>query len=431
MRNRLEKKVGIIGIGYVGLPLVAAFCEKEINCIGFDIDEEKVNSLNNSISFLDHPSNQDIESFINSGLFQATTDFTKISEVNHVIICVPTPIDLYRKPDLSYVIESVESIVEYLAPSTLISLESTTYPGTTRDIIAPILEKSDLSVGKDVYLSFSPEREDPGNKKFNLSNTPKVVSGYTQECLKRSVSLYSSICEQVIQVSSLEIAETSKLIENIQRAVNIGLMNELKTLTDAMGINIFEVIDAAATKPFGFTKYYPGPGVGGHCIPIDPFYLTYKAKEYNIDTKFIELAGEVNRSMPDFVLGKVIDALNSKNLSLSQSKVLCLGISYKKNVGDTRESPPVEIFDKLHKLGANTEYSDPYFNNFPKTKKYKYTSKSISINKENLSKFDLVLLLTDHDCWDYKQIIQESNLIIDTRGRYHSLGIVSDKLVNA
>tara|TARA_Y100001970_G_C14239663_1_gene864101 strand:- start:2479 stop:3774 length:1296 start_codon:yes stop_codon:yes gene_type:complete len=431
MNKENETRVGIIGIGYVGLPLVDAFCKKGIKCIGFDIDKEKVTALNSAESFLVEPSNHDLKSYIDSKLFEATTEFQKVAEVNHIIICVPTPIDLYRKPDLSYVVDSTKSIVNYIQSGTLISLESTTYPGTTREIIAPILEESGLKIGSDIFLSFSPEREDPGNKDFNLANTPKVVSGYSAACMERAISIYSIICEKIVKVSSLEIAETSKLVENIQRAVNIGLMNELKTLTDKMDINIFEVIDAASTKPFGFTKYYPGPGVGGHCIPIDPFYLTYKAKEYNIDTKFIELAGEVNRSMPDFVIGKVSEALNRKKLSISQAKILCLGISYKKNVGDTRESPPVEIFDRLNKLGAKTDFSDPYFDVFPRTKKYKYSCSSENQLGKNLEKYDLVLLLTDHDLWDYDEILTFSNLIIDTRGRYHTLGIKSKKLVNA
>jgi len=424
-------KIGIVGIGYVGLPLVHAFCENNISCIGFDIDQKKVDDLNNAKSFLNTPSNEELSSFIKKKLFHASSNFKEIKDVTHIVICVPTPIDKYRKPDLTFVKESIKSVLPHLQKGCLISLESTTYPGTTRTILKNIIEKNGMKVGEDVFLSYSPEREDPGNNEFNLKNTPKLVSGLSKKCLAKAKKLYSLICESVVEVSSLEVAETAKLVENIQRSVNIGLMNELKILADSMGVNIFEVIDAAATKPFGFSKYYPGPGVGGHCIPVDPFYLTYKAKEYGIDTKFIELAGEVNRSMPNFVINKISDALNQKKLSINSSKILCLGISYKKNVGDTRESPPVEIFDKLKKLGANVDYADPFFKIFPKTKKYVYKDKAKSIIDIKLSDYDLVVLLTDHDEWDYKDILNNSKIIIDTRGKYHALGFSSKKIVIA
>lgn len=424
-------KIGVIGIGYVGLPLIESFCDKGISCIGIDIDTDKVRSLNSGNSFLESLPDEKLQKFIQEKLFFATTEYEILSNVDAVIICVPTPMDLYRKPNLDYVINSVNSSLPFLKENTLLSLESTTYPGTSREILKPLLEKQGFVLGKNFYLCFSPEREDPGNLEYNMSNTPKVVSGFSKKCLEKAIEVYSIVCEKLVPVSSLEIAETCKLVENIQRSVNIGLMNELKTLTTKMDINIYEVIDAAATKPFGFTKYYPGPGVGGHCIPIDPFYLTYKAKEYNIDTKFIELAGEINRSMPEFVISNISDTLNSKGLSISKSKILCLGISYKKNVGDTRESPPVQIFDSLVKLGASVDFSDPYFDVFPKTKKFIHTSSSVSLSKENLSNYDIVLILTDHDSWDYQEILDHSNLIIDTRGRYHSLGISSKKIINS
>lgn len=424
-------KIGVIGIGYVGLPLIESFCDRGVSCIGIDIDSNKVQSLNSGRSFLDSLPDKKLQKFIEKKLFFATSDYEKLSNVDAVIICVPTPMDVYRKPNLDYVINSVNSSIPFLRENTLLSLESTTYPGTSREILKPLLEKKGFIVGENVYLCFSPEREDPGNLEYNMSNTPKVVSGFSEKCLKKAIEVYSIVCEKLVPVSSLEVAETCKLIENIQRSVNIGLMNELKTLTTKMNINIFEVIDAAATKPFGFTKYYPGPGVGGHCIPIDPFYLTYKAKEYNIDTKFIELAGEINRSMPEFVINNIADLLNSKGLSISKSKILCLGISYKKNVGDTRESPPAQIFDSLIKLGAQVDFSDPYFNVFPKTKNFIHKSLSVSLTKENLSHYDVVLILTDHDSWDYQKILDHSNLIVDTRGRYHSLGISSKKIINS
>lgn len=424
-------KVGIIGLGYVGLPLISSFCNQNIACIGFDIDQNRVNSINNSQSFLDHPSNQDLFKFNKEGLLTATTDFSKISEVDFIAICVPTPIDRYRKPNLEFVISSVKSISDHLNKGTLISLESTTFPGTTRDIVKPLLEEKGFVVGEDVFLAFSPEREDPGNKEFQLKNTPKIISGLSDSCLRKAHEFYSIICEKLVPVSTLEVAETAKLLENIQRSVNIGLMNEMKIFAEKLNLNLFEVIDAAATKPFGFSKYYPGPGVGGHCIPVDPFYLTYKAKEFNVDTKFIELAGEINRSMPDFILRNVSKQLNNKNLSLSNSKILCLGLAYKKNVADTRESPPIEIYDLLKKSGCNVSFSDPYLNDFPVTRKYEYNDKSVNLVEENIKKYDLVLLLTDHDDFDYQLIFKASSHIIDTRGKYHSLNIYSEKITHS
>ena len=422
-------KLGIIGLGYVGLPLMDSFCKKGVQCIGFDVDKQKVDDLNNGISFLPEPSNDCIKNYLSKQLFSATTDFSKISLVDNVTICVPTPVDIYRKPNLDYVINSIKSIAPFLSKGTLISLESTTYPGTTREILKPILEEAGFKVGTDIYLSFSPEREDPGNKDFSMENTPKVVSGFSLKCLEKAKELYSKVCHHIVPVSSLEAAETTKLLENIQRSVNIGLMNEMKLLTDKMGLNLFEIVDAAATKPFGFSKYYPGPGVGGHCIPIDPFYLTYKAKEFNIDTRFIELAGEVNRSMPSFVVNKIAMALNNKNLSLKQSRILCLGLSYKKNVGDTRESPPVEIFDLLSKYEADVDFSDPYLQEFPKMRNYKYKKKSIELNDVSLLDYDLVALLTDHDDFDYGLILKHAKIIVDTRGAFYRKGMESENIV--
>ncbi|MBJ12679.1 MAG: UDP-N-acetyl-D-glucosamine dehydrogenase [Candidatus Marinimicrobia bacterium] len=422
-------KVGVVGLGYVGLPLISAFCKKGIPCIGFDIDDKRVQLISDSKSFLDEPSDSDLKSFKKKNLLDVTTDFSRIKEVDHIAICVPTPIDTHRKPNLDYVINSVKSITDFLQKDTLISLESTTYPGTTREILKPLIEDKGHQIGSDIFLAFSPEREDPGNKNFNLSNTPKVVSGLTEYCAKKAKNFYSKICDQIVMVSSLEVAETTKLLENIQRSVNIGLMNEMKIFAEKMDINLFEVIDAAATKPFGFSKYYPGPGVGGHCIPVDPFYLTYKAKEFNLDTKFIELAGEINRSMPNFIFKNISNVLNSMNLAISGSKILCLGLSYKKNVADTRESPPIEIFNLLKINGCDADFSDPHLDYFPPTKRYDYNDQSIDINKKNLSKYNLVVLLTDHDAFDYNFILNNSSIIIDTRGRYHSMGIKSKKVI--
>ena len=417
----MKIKVGIIGLGYVGLPLAKAFCEKGIKCIGFDIDALKIEKLNKAISFLPHPSNEELAGYIKNDLFHGTTDFKKVNEVNNLIICVPTPMDKYRKPDLSYVVDSINSVKQYIKKGTTISLESTTYPGTTREIIQSIFNEMGYEAGKDIYICYSPEREDPGNEDYDISNTPKIISGLTSKCVNNAEKLYSHICTKLIKVSSPEIAESAKLVENIQRSVNIGLMNELKMLADKMKLDIFEIIDAAATKPFGFSKYYPGPGVGGHCIPIDPFYLTYKAKEYGLDTKFIELAGEINRNMPNFVVEKIINILNQQKLSVSAAKILCLGLSYKKNVSDTRESPPIEILTKLIQLGADVSYSDPLFPKFPQQRKANYDLESIELTKSSLSKFDLVILLTDHDSFNYDLILSLSKAIIDTRGKFHNL----------
>lgn len=421
-------KVGIIGLGYVGMPLLSELCKNNIECIGFDIDNKKIESLNSCKNYLDNPSNDELKKYFDNHLLQITSDYSKISQVDHIVICVPTPIDKHRKPDLSFVIKSVEGIVEHLSEGTLISLESTTYPGTTREILKPKIEAKGYKVGEDIFLAFSPEREDPGNKDFNLANTPKIVSGYSDLCKKKAMEFYSIICKEVVPVSSLEIAESAKLLENIQRSVNIGLMNEMKLFTDKMGLNIFEIIEAAGTKPFGFSRYYPGPGVGGHCIPIDPFYLTYKAKELNIDTKFIELAGEINRAMPDFVINKVSSLLNSNGQSINGSKILCLGLTYKKNVSDTRESPPLEIYKKLENLGSDVDYSDPFFKDFPKTKLHQSKKKSVEITEENLKKYDAVILLTDHDEFNYELIMKSSKAIIDTKGYYFSNQMDSENI---
>jgi UDP-N-acetyl-D-glucosamine dehydrogenase len=336
--------IAIIGLGYVGLPLLQEFVKSGLDVTGYDVDASKINSLKQGISYIPNVASE----VLKTGIDQKKLNFTEkpqdLSKVDAVIICVPTPIDKNRNPDLSYVIGSVEKIAPYLKKNSLISLESTTYPGTTRKVLGKILEKNNFTIGKDIFLCFSPEREDPGNKKFTIKSIPKVISGFTQGCLNSGKNLYSIICDQLVPVSNLETAEMTKLIENIQRSVNIALMNELKIIAEKLDINIFEAIDAADTKPFGFKKYYPGPGVGGHCIPVDPFYLTYVSREYGIDSKFIELSGEMNRSMKDYLISRTYEILNSKSKALSQAKILCLGLGYKPDVSDTRESPAVDIF---------------------------------------------------------------------------------------
>ena len=422
--KKLEDKsavIGIVGLGYVGLPLMLRYVEVGFNVLGFDIDDEKIKKLHAGQTYIEHITSSLIKEAVDNG-FTATTDFSRAKEVDALLICVPTPLNKYREPDLSFVTNTVDSLVPHLRAEQIMSLESTTYPGTTDEELLPRIEKQGFKVGKDYYLVFSPEREDPGNPHFNTQTIPKVVGGVTEACLQTGVALYSPVIDQVVPVSSTRAAELTKLLENIHRAVNIGLVNEMKIVADKMGIDIHEVISAAATKPFGFTPYYPGPGLGGHCIPIDPFYLTWKAREYGLATRFIELAGEVNTKMPEWVIGKTMDALNHQAKSLKGSKVLVLGIAYKKNVDDMRESPAVELMTLLEEKGAIVNYSDPHVPEFPKMRKYHFDLKSVSITAESLANYDVLLLATNHDKFDYKFIKEHANLIIDTRGIYREGG---------
>jgi UDP-N-acetyl-D-glucosamine dehydrogenase len=422
--NKLIKKmedqsaiIGIVGLGYVGLPLMLRYAEVGFKVVGFDVDDEKIKKLNAGKSYIEHIPSTLIKQAVERG-FIATSDFSRAKEVDALLICVPTPLNKYREPDLSFVINTVDSLSPYLRAEQIMSLESTTYPGTTDEELLPRIEKQGFKVGKDYYLVFSPEREDPGNPNFKTQTIPKVVGGVTEECLQTGVALYSPVIDQVVPVSSTRAAELTKLLENIHRAVNIGLVNEMKIVADKMDIDIHEVISAAATKPFGFTPYYPGPGLGGHCIPIDPFYLTWKAREYGLATRFIELAGEVNTKMPEWVIGKTMDALNDRGKSLKGSKVLVLGIAYKKNVDDMRESPAVELMKLLQQKGAIIDYSDPHVPVFPKMRKYFFDLESIKITPETISDYDVVMLATDHAAFDYALIKQHANLIVDTRGIY-------------
>jgi UDP-N-acetyl-D-glucosamine dehydrogenase len=420
--------VGIVGLGYVGLPLMLRFTEVGFPVLGFDIDEVKVAKLNNGESYIGHiPSaaiaekrQQEVQ--LGGGktvpLLDATSDYSRASETDVLILCVPTPLNRHREPDLSYVRHTIESLQPYLRRGQMISLESTTYPGTTEEELRSRIEKSGFIIGKDVFLVYSPEREDPGNPIYNTENIPKVCGGSSKECLEVGQVLYSMVVGQVVPLSSTRAAELTKLLENIYRAVNIGLVNELKIVADRMGIDIREVIDAAATKPFGFTPFYPGPGLGGHCIPIDPFYLTWKAREYGINTRFIELAGEVNTAMPHWVVGKVIDALNEKGQSLKGAKILVLGLAYKKNVDDPRESPAMEIMEILRSKGADLCYSDPHVPVFPPMRRHQFELQSVELTPEALQHLDCVLLITDHDDFPYDLIATHASLIVDTRGVY-------------
>jgi len=411
-------KIGIVGLGYVGLPLIIRFAEEGNKSVGFDIDEEKINKLNNGNSYINHIPDVKIKLALNNG-FIAVNDFQKILDVDAIIICVPTPLTNNREPDLQYIRGSLELIQPHLKLGQLLVLESTTYPGTTEEIIAPFIEDRGFSIGDNFFLGYSPEREDPGNENFNTQTIPKIVSGLTSDCLKVTQTLYNSIVETTVPVSSTRVAEMSKILENIHRAVNIGLVNELKMVTDKMNISIHEVIEAASTKPFGFTPFYPGPGLGGHCIPIDPFYLTWKAKQFGVNTRFIELAGEVNTKMPEWVVDKVEITLSENMKTLEDSRILLLGVAYKKNIDDIRESPALRLIELFEAKGASVDYHDPYVPELNNLKGYKSSLRSINV-KENIKNYDAVLLVTDHDDFDYNFIAKESQLLIDTRGYYRN-----------
>lgn len=409
--------IAIIGMGYVGLPLALRFNESGYKVIGLDIDSSKVERLNRGESYIEHIRSEAIAAACREG-FIATGDFECVRNADAVIICVPTPLNAYREPDLSFVLNTTDSIVPHLHRGQIISLESTTYPGTTEEEIKPRIESTGLRVGNDVFLVFSPEREDPANTEYDMKRIPKVCGGVTPACLQAGVALYGAVVDRVVAVSSTRTAEMAKLLENIHRAVNIGLVNEMKIIADRMGIDIHEVIHAAATKPFGFVPYYPGPGLGGHCIPVDPFYLAWKAREYGLSTRFIELAGEINRAMPEWVIGKLTEALNERGRAVKGSRCLVLGIAYKKNVDDTRESPAVELMEILVKKGAHVDYSDPHVPVFPRMRKHHFDLKSVTLTPETVSSYDVLLVATDHDVFDYELIRRYARLIVDTRGIY-------------
>lgn len=410
--------IGIVGLGYVGLPLVLRYSEVGYKVVGFDIDPDKVDKLRAGQSYIKHISGERLTTAVAAG-FEPTTDFSRAGEVDALILCLPTPLDRHREPDLSFVIDTVDSLVPHLRENQVMSLESTTYPGTTDEELLPRIEARGFKVGENYFLVYSPEREDPGNAKFTTNTIPKVCGGFSAACLEVGLALYGQVIDKLVPVTSTRAAEMTKLLENIHRAVNIGLVNEMKIVADRMGIDIHEVIRAAATKPFGFVPYYPGPGLGGHCIPIDPFYLTWKAREYGVATRFIELAGEVNSQMPDYVVAKVTDALNRRRKPVDGSSILVLGIAYKKNVDDMRESPSVILMEKLQALGAEVAYNDPYVPVFPKLRGHAHFDlSSVDLAADRLASYDCVLLATDHDEYDYGHILQNARLIVDTRGRY-------------
>jgi UDP-N-acetyl-D-glucosamine dehydrogenase len=425
--------IGVVGLGYVGLPIILSFAAKGFKTLGFDVDESKISTLREGKSYIKHIDAGTIRQQVDSGLFEPTSDFTRIHQVDAIIICVPTPLSKHHEPDLSYVTRTLDSILPYLRPGQVISLESTTYPGTTQEEVVPRVESRGFTIGQDYHVVYSPEREDPGNPDFSAHNIPKLVGGVTPACLETGVALYSSICEKVVPVSSPQIAEFSKLLENIYRAVNIGLVNEMKIVADSMGLDIWEIISAAATKPFGYTPFYPGPGLGGHCIPIDPFYLTWKAREYGIHTRFIELAGEINESMPEYVVQRVFQTLNQRRKAVNGSRILLMGLAYKSNVDDMRESPAFKLMDLLQAEGATISYYDPYIPIIPPTREHAAWTgtPSITWDEATVRSFDCVLIATKHDCFDLPQLLTWSDCIVDTRNALKDLPQKPGQVVKA
>jgi UDP-N-acetyl-D-glucosamine dehydrogenase len=434
--SKLEAKtltIGIIGLGYVGLPLTHAFWQGGVRVLGFDIDAAKVQKLCGGASYINHFAADKVQAMTASGRFRATADFSELTSADAILICVPTPLSATREPDLSAVTSTCEAIAAYLRPEQLVVLESTTYPGTTAEVVLPILETSKLKAGRDFWLAFSPEREDPGSK-IETHKIPKIVGGWDERSGELAAKLYTLAFERVHPVKDAQTAEAVKITENIFRAVNIALVNELKLAYGRMGINIWDVIEAAKTKPFGYMPFYPGPGLGGHCIPIDPFYLSWRAKAFEFDTKFIELAGEVNRAMPRMVVNTLQDALNARFArAIRGAKVLVAGIAYKKNVDDLRESPALRIIEILQRLGADVSYLDPYFPEIPPTREHAKLRgmKTIAFDKVTISAFDAVMITTDHDCFDYDALVSWSKLIVDTRNATKGVRKGREKIVLA
>jgi UDP-N-acetyl-D-glucosamine dehydrogenase len=437
LKNKIqqrEARVGIIGLGYVGLPLALLYSEQKFRVTGFDIDARKVEMLDKGASYIYRIAGEEIQAAKSNG-FSATSDYSRLTEMDAVIICVPTPLNEYHEPDLSFITDTTHSIAPHLRAGQLVVLESTTYPGTTEEVMIPILEKENKAglkaardeapTGKEFFVAFSPEREDPGNTSVARRDIPKVIGGLNPQASELASALYGAIFNRTVRVSSPAAAEMTKLLENIYRCVNIALVNELKLLSLRMGIDIWEVIEAASTKPFGFHPFYPGPGLGGHCIPVDPFYLSWKAKEWDFRTRFIELAGEINTNMPYHVLASVSSALNTKKKSVNGARVLVLGVAYKKDIDDLRESPSLTIIELLQKDGAEVSYHDPYFPFIGKGRKYNLQMKRVELN--NFGQYDCVLIVTDHSDYDYKRIVQESQLVVDTRNA--TKGIESPKIV--
>ncbi|PIP71753.1 MAG: UDP-N-acetyl-D-glucosamine dehydrogenase [Nitrospinae bacterium CG22_combo_CG10-13_8_21_14_all_47_10] len=425
-----QATIGVIGLGYVGLPLVIEFCKAGFSVTGLDIDQKKIDLLSQGQSYIRHIPDESVCLLTKGGKFRGTTDFALVKELDCVLICVPTPLEKNRDPDMSYILSTARAIAPHITKGQLIVLESTTYPGTTQEVLAPELEAgSGLKADHDFYLAYSPEREDPNNKDFTTATIPKVIGSDSPAGLEITNALYSSIIQKTVPVSGTKAAEATKLMENIFRAVNIALVNELKIVFDKMGIDVWEIIEASSTKPFGFMPFYPGPGLGGHCIPIDPFYLTWKAKQFGVATRFIELAGEVNISMPHYVMQKILFALNQVGKKVVGSRVLLLGLAYKKNVDDDRESVTFEIMEMLEEQGAEVDYNDPYIPVIKPRREYKQFIGKQSVPLDKLNTYDLTVILTDHSVYDYDTIVKRSNLVVDTRNACGN--IKSDKIIKA
>lgn len=426
--------LGIMGLGYVGVPLALAGIEAGFNVLGFDVSAGRVKAINDAKQVISYIGEDVMKAARGSGRLEATTDFSRLAEADAILICVPTPVTKHRDPDLSFVVQTAESISQYLRPGQLVVLESTTWPGTTREVVQPLMEKGGLKVGQDVYLAFSPEREDPGNPNFSTKSIPKVVGADDPQSRALAVALYEQVVTKVVAVSTAGAAEAAKLTENIFRSVNIALVNELKLVYGAMGIDVWEVIAAASTKPFGFMPFYPGPGLGGHCIPVDPFYLTWKAREYGMETRFIELAGQINTSMPRVVVDALASAMNEAFAKgLKASKILLLGVAYKKNVDDTRESPSLVLIELIEGRGATCDFHDPHIAAIPDTREHPGLAgrKSTALTPEAIASYDAILVSTDHDDVDYALIEKHAKLIVDTRNIFAKRGLTSAKVVKA
>ena len=426
-----KAQIGVVGLGYVGLPLVREFVNGGMKVIGFDVDATKIKTLIAGRSYIEHIPAKTIKQMLTGGLFEPTTDFKLLRKPDCILICVPTPLTRMREPDMTYVEATAKSVAGALRKGQLVVLESTTYPGTTREVVLPILQESGLKVGRDFYLAFSPEREDPGRKDYSTKTIPKVVGGYDADSLKVAVACYQTAIDTVVPVSSCEAAEACKILENTYRCINIALVNELKILFDRMGIDIWEVIRAASTKPFGFTPFYPGPGLGGHCIPIDPFYLSWKAREYGLTTRFIELAGEINVAMPNWVVHKLTEALNQRGKAIKGSRILVLGLAYKRDIDDVRESPSLKLIELLRGQGAKVDYNDPHIPRTHKMRGYDLRMTSKKLSPKMLASYDAVLISTDHSTYDYKLIVDNAALVLDTRNATKNVKRGRRKIVKA
>jgi UDP-N-acetyl-D-glucosamine dehydrogenase len=434
LKERITERqsiIGVIGLGYVGLPLVLRFGEVGFRVLGFDVDGAKVRQLNEGASYIQHVPAPRVQALVAGSRLEATTQLERLAEPDAIIICVPTPLTQHREPDLRYVEQTTDAVAAALRRGQLVCLESTTYPGTTDEVVLPRLAAGGLRVGEDFFLAFSPEREDPGNAQFDTATIPKVVGGVTPRCLDLATTLYAQAIKQVVPVASTRVAEATKILENVYRAVNIALVNELKIAFERMGISVWDVIEAAKTKPFGFQPFYPGPGLGGHCIPIDPFYLTWKAREYGVATRFIELAGEVNAGMPAWVVHRLMDALNERGKALKGSRILVLGAAYKKDTDDPRESPGLEIIEELQEKGAVVDYSDPHLPRLPFGRRHRIDLAAVELSQAALSRYDAVLLVTDHSRFPYDLIHRHAALIVDSRNAFRSRGLGGPHVVPA